>query len=71
MRILCSFYSLWEKLNNPDFNSVEFHRIKIARYHTIGLVRLLHDLHGLPREKGYLTLEIAPPLCECSTGCTQ
>lgn len=24
-----SFYSLWEELNNPDFNSVGFHRIKI------------------------------------------
>lgn len=24
-----SFYSLWEKLNNPNFNSVESHRIKI------------------------------------------
>ena len=24
-----AFYSLWEELNNPDFNSVESHRIKI------------------------------------------
>lgn len=24
-----SFYSLWEELNNPDFNSVKFHGIKI------------------------------------------
>ena len=24
-----SFYSLWEELNNPNFNSVESHRIKI------------------------------------------
>lgn len=24
-----SFYSLWEELNNPSFNSVESHRIKM------------------------------------------
>ena len=28
-----------------------------------------HDLYGLHREKGYLTPEIAIPLCECYTGC--
>lgn len=25
-----AFYSLWEEINNPDFNSVEMHRIKVA-----------------------------------------
>ena len=25
-----AFYSLWESLNNSDFNSVELHRIKTA-----------------------------------------
>ena len=24
-----AFYSLWEELNNTDFNSVESHRIKV------------------------------------------
>lgn len=27
-----------------------------------------HNLHAFPKERGYLTPEIAPPLCECSTG---
>lgn len=25
-----AFYGLWEEINNPDFNSVEMHRIKVA-----------------------------------------
>lgn len=32
------YYSLWEELNNENFNSVESHRIKIAEVATIFLL---------------------------------